>query len=202
MNTIDTNRGKVKLWLMLGMVLALLIVLGATQWNNVQSADNTPSAVTVHSRLIVELEGAPAAVWAQSARGALDANGKLDTDSAEVAQYISALEAQQAVFVSQMATALPQASVATYLNENSAELQATYQVALNGVAVDVTGLSVAEARRTLSKLPGVKNVFIDQQYHPTTYTSTALINAPVLWETLGGQAAKGETAKNNHTLLA
>lgn len=38
------------------MVLALLIVLGATQWNNVQSADNTPSAVTVHTRLIVELK--------------------------------------------------------------------------------------------------------------------------------------------------
>jgi subtilisin family serine protease len=155
--------------------------------------DAAPPAAS--PRLIVELSTPPLAVAYKDQVGAAAANGSLNTQSTFATAYVAQLQAEQAAFVSVMEQAVPTARVSAFLNEAGVDEQATYQVAFNGLAVEVGAADQAAAREALAKLPGVKAVYTDRLYTTQLYTSTALINAPVVWNQLGGRANAGANVK-------
>ena len=50
-------------------------------------------------------------------------------------------------------------------------------------------------RKQISTLPGVKAVYPDMPHYQDLYTSTLLINAPAVWNVLGGRANAGAGVK-------
>ena len=123
------------------------------------------------------------------------ADGRPDLAAPEAQAYISQLQTEQAAFVSAMQQALPAASVSTYINEAGEQIEATYQLVFNGIAVDPGGTSLVEARRALEALPGVKAVYHDFSYEPQLYASLDLINAQAAWDDLGGREDAGSGIK-------
>lgn len=149
-------------------------------------------------RLIVELDSPPlAAAYSQSQVQAAGVNGQLDVNASAAQAYVTQLQAEQAAFVSQMQTVLAEASVSTYINELGVAEEATYQIVLNGLAVDVGSTDREVARQRLERVEGVKAVYLDQPYVTQLYTSTALINAPVVWNSseVGGVENAGAGIK-------
>lgn len=157
-------------------------------------SDGQPAAPD-SNRLIVELESPPLAAVFRSEVSAAAVNDKLDANVPAAQAYVNQLQAEQAAFVSTMQQAVAGATVASFVNETGLAEQATYQVVFNGLSVDVGANDRELAQRTLATLPGVKNVYFDQPYFTQLYTSTALINAPVLWNELGGQENAGAGIK-------
>ncbi|MHB9034179.1 MAG: S8 family serine peptidase [Anaerolineae bacterium] len=155
-----------------------------------------PAQPEASPRLIIELQTAPLAAW-YSAQPALQAAGsaKLDVNTSVSQAYIAQLKAEQASFVMALHTALPSVRVASYVNENGARVALDYQVTFNGMAVELGGLDSTAARKAISKLPGVKAVYLDLAQHTDLYTSTSLINAPAIWNMVGGQAKGGAGVK-------
>ena len=190
----------------IGKVLALLIAL-CLLMAPLTSADIKIPVVTdgpqetqlplpeASHRLIVELGSAPLSVWypAQSAIAAV--GGRLDVNSSAARSYIAMLKTEQAMFVNSMRAALPSARVASYINELGTRTALDYQITFNGLAVDPGNLDRETARRKLAALPGVKAVYLDLAQHTDLYTSTALINAPAIWNQVGGQADGGAGVK-------
>lgn len=187
------------------MTLLMVVALTCTPFANVAYAmpttveqsieDDGQIPVTESPRLIVELESPPLAVAYRNAISAANVNGKLDANVPAAQAYINQLQAEQAAFISTMQSSVAGATVASFVNEMGVAEQATYQVVFNGLSVDVGANDRDETLRTLAKLPGVKNVSYDQPYYTQLYTSTALINAPVLWNELGGQEQAGAGIK-------
>ncbi len=159
---------------------------------NGSTPDGQPA---VSHRFIVELQSAPLAVQYKEMVGAQSVDGKLDASSTTAQSYVAQLQAEQAAFVSQMQAALPNAKVSTYIDENGISNQQTYQVVLNAVVVDAGFDAGTTELKALSSLPGVKAVYRDYKYHTDLYTSTHLINAPMAWDMLGGQAMAGKGIK-------
>ena len=183
--------------LVLAVVASLLLASIAGAVVEIPTVTDGPgdAAPAASSRLIVELAAPPLAAAYQGQVGAATADGSLDTQSAFAAAYVAQLQAEQAAFVSQMQQAVPSARVSAFLNETGLSEQATYQVAFNGLAVEIGAADAAAARDALAKLPGVKAVYADRLYTTQLYTSTALINASVLWDQLGGRANAGSNVK-------
>ena len=170
-----------------------LIVSPAMAVEEPPSTSDGPSTATLtpaeSPRLIVELESPPLALaFAASEVQAAGINGKLDVNAASAQAYLAQLQAEQATFVAQMQSALTDASVATYINELGVAQQTAYQVVFNGMAVEVAPGDLDAARAKLARLDGVKNVYRDKAYTTLLYTSTQLINAPMVWnsEQIGG----------------
>jgi subtilisin family serine protease len=155
----------------------------------------TKSSAVSSSRLIVELNSPPLAATYLTNVSAAAVNGKLDATSTAAQAYINQLRAEQAVFVSTMQSVLTDASVATFLNETGVTEEATYQIVFNGLSVNPGATPQADALRTLAQLPGVKNVYYDTPHYTQLYTSTTLINAPALWNAVGGRANGGAGIK-------
>jgi subtilisin family serine protease len=111
--------------------------------------------------------------------------------------YLSQLRSEQATFVQAMRSIMPSASVSTFRNENGLNEAASYQIVFNGMSVDPGQTNRDQARKALLALPNVKNVYLDFAHATTLYTSTALINAPALWNntTIGGRANAGAGIK-------
>lgn len=146
-------------------------------------------------RLILELVSPPLTVAYQNEVGAAAADGSLDTRSAFATAYVAQLQAEQAAFVNSMVQALPAARVSTFVNELGYAEPTAYQVAFNGLAIETGDLDLATVRDRLSRLPGVKAVYLDRLYTSALYTSTTLINAPAVWSQLGGQSNAGAGIK-------
>ena len=140
-------------------------------------------------RVIVELEMPPLAVAAPQQAGGLDARSTFAQD------YVAALQAEQAAFASTLQAALPTARVGTFTNELGVAEPHQYQIVFNGMAIQHGLASQEAALSAIARLPGVKAVYPDQVYTPLLYTSTALINAPAVWNALGGQANGGAGIK-------
>jgi subtilisin family serine protease len=143
-------------------------------------------------RLIVQLE-APALAEQMASAG----RTPLNPQAPDAQAYISQLEAEQAATISAMQVVLPEATVATYINELEQEITATYQITFNGFAVDPGETATEAAREALEQLPGVKAVFGDYAYYPHLYSSLELINAPDLWAlpAVGGRENAGAGVK-------
>ena len=161
----------------------------------VSNVVSTAAAVTESPNLIVELNSAPLAAAYLTNVTAAAVNGKLDAQSTAAQAYINQLRAEQALFVSNMKAALADADVATFRNEAGVTEAATYQIVFNGVAVNPGATPKADALRTLAKLSGVKNVYLDTPHYTQLYTSTTLINAPAIWSAVGGRANGGAGIK-------
>lgn len=152
-------------------------------------------------RLIVELRSAPVVVALESDIKAAGTRGALDVNAPSVASYISALEAEQAAFMSELQATIPSASMATYINENGLHEIASYQLLFNGMAVDL-GTAIqrwdkSTLQQQIAKMPGVKAVYEDRAYSTLLYTSTGVINAPMAWDSaaIGGIENAGEGIK-------
>ena len=98
-------------------------------------------------------------------------------------------------FVPLCTSALPAASVSSYINENGQSVAAAYQIVFNGLAIDPGISDIAIARKTLSQLPEVRAVFQDFAHQPDTYASLPLINAAAVWDQVGGQDNGGAGVK-------
>jgi subtilisin family serine protease len=189
-----------------GKVLVLIIALGLL-WAPLSYADVQVPAVTdgpadaqlglpsASHRLIVELKSAPLAVWYRTEPRSATTGGRLDVQSSAAQAYVAQLQAEQAAFVTRMRAALPTARTAAYINELGARTSLDYQITFNGLTIDPGDVDRETARRALLALPDVKNVYLDLAQHTDLYTSTALINAPVLWNQAGGQASAGAGVK-------
>lgn len=182
--------------LALTLALAFVVLLPMTSAAPISDAADggAPTNAKVSDRLIVQLTSPS---LSELAAGELDrtADGRINLQSASARNHLAQLQAEQAAFIAQMNKALPTASVSTYMNESGRAVEATYQLLFNGVAVDPGATDTAAARRILSKLPGVRAVYLDYAHYPQTYASMPLINAPALWDALGGQDNAGDGVK-------
>jgi subtilisin family serine protease len=112
-----------------------------------------------------------------------DLSGKLDLSSAAAQQYRSTLAQQQNTLFQAIQSEMP-----------GAQLQQRYQVVLNGLAVALPQADAAAIER-LRAMPQVAEVYPDQHYDLQMFSSLNLINAPALWETVGGQPNAGAGIK-------
>ncbi len=133
--------------------------------------------------VIVQLESEPLATYDGDIPGlpataprVLGAS-KLDAEAPQAQRYMDYLAQEQSRF---------EATV------NKAGLNATivhrYKAALNGVSMLVPESQLA----TLSALPGVKRIYIDEMVQPTTEVTPIFIGAPVAWRQAGGLPKAGE----------
>lgn len=149
------------------------------------------AAESVTQRWIVQLEAPPLAqappTRPEFATMELSQSriGRLDVNSLAAQQYRSQLVQQQTALFQTMQQILP-----------AAQFQRSYQVVFNGVGVFLPGATDADIAR-LSRLPGVRAVYPDQEYKQEMFSSLSVINAPALWENpgIGGQANAGAGIK-------
>ena len=146
-------------------------------------------------RLIVELQSPPLSAIYRTQVHAATADGKLDVSASDARAHIAQLQAEQAAFVAQMQTILPQARVSTFTNELGLHERNAYQITFNGLAIDLGEADREDARLRLAKLPGVKAVYLDRMYQTYLYTSTTLIDALAVWNAPGGRANAGASVK-------
>jgi subtilisin family serine protease len=160
------------------------------------SSDSPPSPAQ-SPYLIVEFDAPPLAAVYKTQLQAASANGKLDVNSVSAQAYVAELQAQQAAFVSQMQTVLPNATVAQFYADEALQVKEalTYQVVFNGMAVNPGTSDLEAANRLLATLPGVRAVYPDRPNFTDLYTSTQLINAPAVWNVLGGRENAGAGVK-------
>ena len=181
------------------LILVLLIGLLAPAVAGAQGITDSPkpTAPRYSHRLIVELTSAPLAQSSVAAEAAAG-GGRLDVSAPKSQQYIQRLQAEQRAFVTVMRQAVPDAQVATYLNEQGRAMPATYQVVFNGMSVDAgRSADLKGLERTLSGLPGVKRVYRDYAHNPDLYASLPLINAEAAWDnaSIGGKSKAGAGVK-------
>lgn len=184
----------IRLLVLLVLVAAGMFVGNPSQGISLESepASAAPLASQSESgRWIVRLEAPPLAQapatrpeFATMSLPVL-ANGRMDLHSAAAQQYRSQLQQQQMQAFQQMQQAFPQI-----------QMQRSYQVLFNGIAVSLPTASDADIER-LRTMPGVAEVYPDIAYKPQMFDSLPLINAPALWENpaIGGQANAGAGIK-------
>jgi minor extracellular serine protease Vpr len=181
------------------LILVLLIGLLAPAVAGAEGITDapTPAAPRYSHRLIVELTSAPLAQSSVAAKVAAG-GGRLDVSAPTSQQYIQRLQAEQRAFVTVMRQAVPDAQVATYLNEQGRAMPATYQVVFNGMSIDAgRNVDLKTLEQTLSRLPGVKHVYRDFAHDPDLYASLPLINATAAWNNaaIGGKSNAGAGVK-------
>jgi 2',3'-cyclic-nucleotide 2'-phosphodiesterase/3'-nucleotidase len=157
----------------------------------------TKAATPKVQRFIIQLEDAPLATYTGGVKDyaptAIQATGvnRLDVNASASRAYIAYLEGKQEAFKAELAKALPNASVSTYMDERGEAHDLAYQVVFNGVVVTLPDASPQVLRR-LAKINGVKQVYRDYEHKPDMYASLPLIGAPTMWTQLGGQDVSGE----------
>lgn len=165
----------------------------------------SPAATAPTHRLIVHLATPSLAEWVHARpaavnreAGLVDASGRLNHEAPPARAYLQRLEAEQLAFVKAMRLALPQAEVATYVDEFGARRGHFYRIVFDGLAVDAGPEAASRAgfetvRAELLRLPGVAGVYRDLAHAPATYASLPLINAPAAWNNpvIGGQGRAG-----------
>ncbi|MBY5993555.1 S8 family serine peptidase [Ferrimonas balearica] len=132
-------------------------------------------------RFIVQLEASPIATYQGGIPGVVATAkagnaDKLDLNSTNVSQYRNYLNAELRAFQSALASRLP-----------SAKVSHRFDTLFNGVAVVGGNATMAQ----LAALPGVKAVFPERLYTTEMDASLDLINAPAVWEQLGGRDNAG-----------
>lgn len=187
------------------IVLLLLVLIVASPFASAAEVDKSDSmnlakgsttSQPYSHRLIVQLKSPSLVEMADQAHFARLANGRLNLDSPQATAYVEQLEAEQATFVSRMQAAVPQAKVSAYIDEKGESIDATYQILMNAVTVDA-GLDadVLQLRRTLAALPDVAHVYLDYKHTPDMFSSLPLINAPAIWDQVGGKENAGAGVK-------
>ena len=104
----------------------------------------------------------------------------LDVTTPANVAYRNQLKARQSSFRQQLKQAAP-----------GAQVERSYQVVLNGMAVDMS----AEEAAAVRALPGVRAVTPDIPFQLDMFATPAQIGAPAVWDQLGGQAKAGRGVK-------
>ena len=108
---------------------------------------------------------------------------KFLNESVATKLYSQHLIAQQLQVLNTMQARIPGLNVTRHLT-------ATINAMIIEVASDDVGI-----KRMLQAIPGVKRVFDNEIHYVNMDASLSLINAPAVWETLGGRAAAGAGVK-------
>lgn len=133
-------------------------------------------------RIIVVLDQPPLVAYKGGVTGlkatSPDATGRgFDPDSRDSRAYRSYLEGKQRAFEQKLATVA-----------SSPRITHRYSTATNGISVRVPESVVDQ----LSKMEGVKAVYVDKERKLDTTVSPALVGANTFWESLGGVSRAGE----------
>jgi minor extracellular serine protease Vpr len=127
---------------------------------------------------IVELESEPVAVHQQLAIRL--PRREVDFESSDARAYESQLESEHASFISR----------ATLVSPNL-HVRAELRKLVNAVSIEASSSELA----SIAALPGVKHVEMVKEFHALLDASVPLINAPALWDRLGGAGAAGQGMK-------
>lgn len=139
------------------------------------------AAPKVSHRLIIQLESPSLSEFSSASGIPSSAAGRIDLQSAAMTSHAARLEAKQNAFISAMKSAIPTATVSTYINEHGQSVQLKYKAVFNGMAIDPGAAGPEQAKQALEKLPGVKAVYRDYAHRPNLYASLPLIKAPIAW---------------------
>ena len=145
-------------------------------------ADQSPIQQALKStgtvRAIIELEGAP--VTERQQVSIMQRGQRADFASAEAVAIENELRSEQENFKARARLIAPALRVRT-------ELRAL----INAVSIEARGTEIA----ALAALPGVKRVELVREFHKLLDSSVPLINAPAMWERLGGPSNAGAGVK-------
>ena len=175
-------------------LLALLVsALPAAAVQGPQTDGPAKALPKTSGRLIVELEDVPlAGHWRSAEVTTLSGpTARPDVQAPDAQEYLNFLASQQDAFKMELAKAMPEARVGGFRDSEGNLRELSYRVVFNGLALQVPDDSDATVRR-LQRLPGVKRVYRDYAHMPDMYASIPLIDAPAMWEQLGGQGMSGE----------
>jgi len=132
---------------------------------------------------IIELEDAPLATYQGGVRGLAPTyrgaygEEKLNLRSAAAQGYQAYLADRQREFASELSNRFPSAQIERNLN-----------ILLNGAVISIPGQ--VDAKNELLQIPGVKRVYEHELVYAQTDTSLELVNAPEVWELIGGDDAR------------
>ncbi|MEN3336078.1 MAG: minor extracellular serine protease Vpr [Blastocatellia bacterium] len=145
-------------------------------------ADQSPIEQALKStgtvRAIIELEGAPMTERRQVS--IMQRRQRADFASAEAVAIDSELRGEQESFKARARLIAPALRVRTEL-----------RTLANAVSIEARGTEIA----ALAALPGVKRVELVREFHKLLDSSVPLINAPAMWERLGGPGNAGAGVK-------
>lgn len=129
---------------------------------------------------IIELEGAPLVERQRQTISILQRRQRVDFESTETVAMEGELRGEQENFKARARLIAPTLRVRT-------ELRAL----VNAVSVEARGTEIA----ALAALPGVKRVELVREFHKLLDSSVPQINAPAMWERLGGAGQAGAGIK-------
>jgi minor extracellular serine protease Vpr len=157
-------------------VIALGLGRGASR-PNVNADVFTTGPDTDNTSAIVQLKGDPISTnpGTKPLRGA-----KIDFNAQAVRSYRAQLVAKRNDFKTWLRSHAP-----------AAKVTGEYDIALNGVAVELNGTSLA----TIAAAPMVERVEYNGLYHPTLSQSYHIINATDAWNAAGGRPSAGAGIK-------
>lgn len=127
---------------------------------------------------IVELQSEPVAAHQQHAM--LLSRREIDLESPEARTYEAQLDSEHADFKSRAVLLSSNLHVRTELRK-----------LVNAVSIEASPSELA----AITALPGVKHVELVKEVHAMLDASVPLINAPALWDRLGGAAVAGQGMK-------
>lgn len=193
-------RRRFSLLMVMMWVLSVLVTPGVTSAREIGADSQPETSVRYSHRLIVELQTPSLSeAWAAGAiSAASSAEGQLDVASATAQQYVQQLQSEQQNFVVALQAAVPDAQVASFINESGHSRPEAVQIVLNAVVVDAgRDADVNALQRRLSRLPGVKRVSRDRAIEPDLYAGLPLINAAAAWNNaaIGGRGNAGAGIK-------
>jgi minor extracellular serine protease Vpr len=172
---------------MLAVLLAAQMLIGPARTLAAQTAaraGQSPLAEALKStrtvRAIIELESAPLVERRQGQLSMMRRAGRADFSSPEAIVMESQLRDEQEAFKARARLVAPTLRVRTEL-----------RTLVNAVSVEARGTEVA----ALAALPGVKRVELVREFHTLLDSSVPLINAPAMWERLGGATNAGAGIK-------
>lgn len=142
---------------------------------NRSSASVQTASTTGKIAAIVELESEPVAVHQRLATPL--ARREVDFDSSEARAYEAQLDVEHASFKSRAALVSPNLRVRTELRRLG-----------NAVSIEATTSELS----AIAAMPGVKRVELVKECFPTLDTSVPLINAPAMWDRVGGASNAGQ----------
>jgi minor extracellular serine protease Vpr len=169
----------------IGILLTMVLLLAALNpAQGMNMTDDDPTVSQDNNYAFVRFMNEPIASYNGSVQGfeaTKPSKGqKLNLNSPAAKKYGSRLEAQRDNYKKWLAMHYPQVQVVT-----------EYSVTYNGIGVKLNGATLKD----ISAGPGTMEAGFSTNYQKAMSTSTGLINAESVWNSLGGQANAGAGIK-------
>ncbi len=186
---------RIAILLVAAIFIVLLLAQATAADQDIGASLDQESTPHASNRLIVQLQSPSLVEFASSvsAQTAGDAmvKGRLNARSAKAQAHVDRLQIEQEAFVNTVEALFPQARAAAYMDSAGVSQPLAYQVVTNAVVLELPAVTPAAIRK-ITNMAAVRQVFRDYQQKPNLYASIPLINAPTLWEELGGQGMSGQ----------